>query len=76
MPSSADIRIIEVHTVDGESYVGEGDLDEHLQEADSVFYSVSWGGEEYYRWVSGPFADEDDVRAAIEDAEEYYREVA
>jgi hypothetical protein len=68
-----NIEIIEVHTYDG-VFQGE-DCTEHLDEADQVFYSVTWGGETYYRWVSGPFESIEDVEDAIGDAEDYYKEL-
>lgn len=68
-----NIEIIEVHAYDG-VYQGSEALD-HLEEADQVFYSVTWGGETYYRWVGGPFETLEDVEAAIADSEDYYSEM-
>jgi hypothetical protein len=68
-----NIEIIEVHTYD-DTFQGDEALG-HLDEADQVFYSVSWGGETYYRWVAGPFESLSDVEDAIGDAEDYYQEL-
>jgi hypothetical protein len=69
-----NIDIIEVHTYDA-VFEGEEALD-HLEEADQVFYSVTWGGETYYRWVGGPFESLSDVEDAIADSEDFYKELA
>jgi hypothetical protein len=71
-----DLVIWQVTTFDGESYEG-GEALEHLEDADQVFYSVSYGaGEEFYRWVAGPFEDLDGLEAAIGDEVEHYEDVA
>lgn len=71
-----DVVIWQVITFDGDSYDG-GEALEHLEEADQVFYSVSYGaGEEFYRWVAGPFEDLADLEAAIGDEVEHYEDVA
>lgn len=71
-----DLVIWQVTTFDGETYEG-GEALEHLEEADQVFYSVSYaGGEEFYRWVAGPFEDQDGLESAIDDEVEHYTEVA
>lgn len=76
MARSYDLDILQVDTFDGESYDGQEAL-EHLNDADQVFYSISYGGQEnFYRWVAGPFEDIDSLEATIEDEEDFYQEVA
>ena len=71
-----DLVIWSVTTFEGISYEGDEAL-EYLHEADQVFYSVSYGaGEEFYRWVAGPFEDIDGLEAAIEDEADHYEEAA
>lgn len=67
-----DLVIWSVTTFDGDSYEGSEAL-EYLHDADQVFYSISYGsGEEFYRWVAGPFEDIDSLEAIIADDEDYY----
>lgn len=73
MSRDYSIRILEVHLQDGTSVEGELS-DEQWEEADEVFYAVSWNGEDFYRWVSGPFGDLEDAEAAIEDEQDFYSE--
>lgn len=76
MSRTYDLTILNVTTFDGNDY---SDLDalEHLTEADQVFYSISYGGqEEFYRWVAGPFEDQDSLEAIIEEEETFYQELA
>lgn len=75
MPGDFEVTILETHTLDGRTIDGDPS-EEDLQEADAVFYSVSWGKEDYYRWVSGPFGDMDDLLGSINDTEEHYQEVS
>jgi hypothetical protein len=71
-----DLVIWQVTTFDGESFDGGEALD-HLEEADQVFYSVSYNsGEEFYRWVAGPFEDIDGLEAAIQDEVDHYEEAS
>ena len=69
-----DLVIWQVTTFDGESYEG-GEALEHLEEADQVFYSVCYGGEEFFRWVAGPFEDQDGLEASIQDEVDHYESV-
>lgn len=67
-------EIIEAEGFDGESWSG-GDVEDHLDESDKVFYSVEreWGDEEtFYRWLGGPFESIADIESAIEDDTDYY----
>jgi hypothetical protein len=74
MAVDPDISIVEVHLADGTVIAGEPS-EEQLQEADEVFYSVSYGGgETFYRWISGPYEDIGDVYEAIFDTENSYTE--
>lgn len=76
MSARYDISILNVTTFDGNDYEGADALD-HLTEADQVFYSISYGGqEEFYRWVAGPFEDQDSLEAIIEEEENFYSELA
>lgn len=76
MARAYDLTILQIDTFDGDTYVGEEAL-EHLEEADQVFYSISYaGGEDFYRWVGGPFEDIDTLEATIEEDEQYYTELA
>lgn len=76
MARDYDITVLNVTTFDGESY-SDAEAVEHLDEADQVFYSISYGGQEdFYRWVAGPFESEEDLEATIEDEERFYRELA
>lgn len=71
-----DISILNITTFDGEGY-SEAEALDHLDEADQVFYSISYGGqEEFYRWVAGPFESLEDIEAAIEDEQTFYEEMA
>ena len=67
-----------IETYEGDEYAG-GEMDDYIHEADRVFYHVveyeneeGGGGEEYYRWLGGPFEGWDDVEAAIIDEVEVY----
>lgn len=75
MPGDHEVTILETHLQNGEVIDGDP-TDEQLEESDAVFYSVSWGKEDYYRWVSGPFGDMDDLLGSINDTEEHYQSVA
>lgn len=71
---SYDLTILQVITNDGESHDG-GDYEDYLEEADSVFYSISYAnGEEFYRWVYGPFEDLDTLEAIIDEDVDFYSE--
>jgi hypothetical protein len=75
MAGDYEVTILETHTQDGRVIDGDPS-EEDLQESDAVFYSVSWGKEDYYRWVSGPFGDLEDLMSAINDTEDHYQSVA
>lgn len=71
-----DISILSVTTFDGESY-SDADAEDHLEESDQVFYSITFGaGEEFYRWLAGPWESIEDVEAAIEEEQSHYEELA
>lgn len=71
-----DLIVYQVDTFDGDTYEGEEAL-EHLTEADQVFYSITYGGQEsFYRWVAGPFEDLDGLEAAIEEEANFYSEIS
>lgn len=78
MARGYDIEIIQVDTFDGDTYEGAEIEQEHLEEADQVFYTITYSGsgESFYRWVAGPFEDMDSLEATIEDDETFYRELA
>ncbi len=59
-------EIVSVSTTDGNEYTG-GDMEDHIDEADRIFYVARASSDEYWRWVAGPFEDMGDVQAAIED---------
>jgi hypothetical protein len=71
----ANWTTLEVHDYDGEVHSGS-DADEHLSEADRVFYEITVettdGQETFYRWVAGPFETESDLEAAIQDEADHY----
>jgi hypothetical protein len=57
---------------DGQEWTG-GDIEDNIDHADRVFYSVEdAGGEAYYRWLGGPFESLYDLESAIEDDVEAY----
>jgi hypothetical protein len=64
--------VISAEGYDGETWEG-GDIEDHIQEADRLFYSVEdMGGEVFYRWVGGPFESYYDLEEVIiEDTEVY-----
>jgi hypothetical protein len=71
-----DLTILQITSFDGETYEG-GDAIDHIEEADQVFYSITFNsGEEFYRWVAGPFEDLDTLEAAIQDEVDFYEELA
>jgi hypothetical protein len=64
-------EVIEIHTFDGKEYTDE--VEDHIMEADRIFYVVVAGnGEEYHRWIAGPYETAEDVEAAIEDETDAY----
>lgn len=62
-----------IQTYDGSEYSGS-DMEDHIKEADRVFYHVYRysDGEDYYRWLGGPFESVDDVELAIIDETDVY----
>jgi hypothetical protein len=65
-------EIMEIHTFDGEEYQGS-DIENHVEEADRVFYNVKDPeGETYYRWIGGPFEDLSQIADAIQDDSDVY----
>lgn len=63
--------------LNSEGYDGEewdaGDVEDHIDQADRVFYSVEdAGGETFYRWLGGPFESIADLESAIIDDTEVY----
>jgi hypothetical protein len=64
-------EVIEAHDNTGELYIGDQVLD-MIDRADTVFYRIDTGVEEYYRWIGGPFEDESSLQRAIEDEGEFY----
>jgi hypothetical protein len=70
-------EIVEITTIRGESYSTPTDIEDHLIEADQIFYSVDVpSGDTHYRWIGGPFEDFDTVQMAIEDETEEYEDIA
>lgn len=70
-----DLTILQIVTSDGESH--DGEFEDYLEEADSVFYSISYAnGEEFYRWVYGPFEDMDSLEALIDEDVDFYSDAA
>lgn len=62
-----------IQTYDGTEYSGS-DIEDHIAEADRVFYEVYRysDGEDFHRWLGGPFMNIDDVEAAIIDETDVY----
>lgn len=63
-------RILSIEGEDGSIY--NDNLEDHLHEADRVYYVASVEDsegerEEFYRWLGGPYESMSDVEAAIED---------
>lgn len=66
-------EVIEIHDYDGREWKDSDDIEDRLEEADMVFYvATSADGEEYYRWLGGPFTSMSDVEAAIIDEVDVY----
>jgi hypothetical protein len=65
-------QIVEIHTPGGD-YSGV-DIEDHIREADQVFYEATGSGETYHRWLGGPFEHVDDVELAIEEEIDVYEE--
>lgn len=64
--------VVEISTFDGDTFTGP-DIEEHIHEADQVFYKVtSNDGEDFYRWLGGPFENMDSVHEAIVDETDAY----
>lgn len=60
-------EIIEVHTEDGETVTGS-EIEDSVEDADRIFYKVTGpDGEEFHRWLAGPFEDIDGIADAIGD---------
>jgi hypothetical protein len=66
-------EIIEIHDTEERDWKGP-DIEDHIEEADTVFYSATSldDGEEYYRWLGGPFSNIADVQDAISDELDFY----
>jgi hypothetical protein len=62
-------EILEIHGEDGNEITGSEMEDEQVvQQADKVFYVVTApDGEEYHRWLAGPYESIYDIEEAIQD---------
>ena len=72
-------EIVTIYGEDGSEITGpdlEDDEDENAQQADRVIYVVTDpNGEEFHRWLSGPFESIGDIEAAIVDEIDTYESV-
>lgn len=71
-------EVLDVHTFDGETFPAD-ELAERIEEADQIFYKVTDTliGEDFYRWIGGPFHDDLGAFAeAIAEQESDYFDVA
>jgi hypothetical protein len=60
-------EILEIHTIHGDTYTGS-EMEDHLEDSDRIFYSVTApDGQEFHRWLGGPYEDFDQLVEAIED---------
>jgi hypothetical protein len=69
-------EVVEIHDYEGRDWTGT-DIEDHLEEADQVFYRATGpNDQDYWRWIGGPFEGMDQLIAAIEDEVDGYEEAA
>lgn len=69
-------EVTDAHTFDGED-IDPSEAEGRIDEVDELFYHVTdtLTGEDFYRWVAGPFEDLAGAAEAIADQESDYLDI-